>query len=156
LHKKEKFYTMKKLLLILILYILCLQLCVSQEYETLYSRSYNGKFCGEEAFSFTILEGKISKKDKHYGNVDTVQAQRDNTTFDDDGVYIENWSEKRYYNFRKLERFDGQYYFTFGFDKKGGNLLFIKELRFQSNGYDYDRGKIYYTKLGYERFCKKY
>jgi len=148
---------MKKILFITLINILFTQPSISQEYETLYAKSYKGKFCGEESFDFSIFGGKLSKKDKHYGNVETVYSQRDDTTFDDNGNYIENWSVTKYleeigyensYNVKK-------YWYTLAFDKKGGNLLYILELKSDGKTFDFDGGKFYFTQLGYERYCKK-
>lgn len=105
-----------------LIFIVLTQSSNAQDYKTLYSKSYKGKFCGEESFSFSISGDMLFKKDNFYGNTETVPSQRNNTTFDDNGNFIENWSPTKYLEQIGYENsYDvKKYWYTFAYDKKAG------------------------------------
>ena len=143
---------MKTLIIFLTLFTLNI---TAQNIETNFSKNINGKFCGEEKFRFELGNGKLIRTDLYYNTQEEYKAKRDDSTFDDFGNYIEYWSPKYYFDLTDYDIYEAmkKNYYRIAYDKKGGNVLYILEIKQIGKSLDIDNAKYYFTQLGYEKFC---
>ena len=138
---------------ILLLILLSQAFCWSQtKIDTKYVRSKNGSFCGEESFVFLFYNDDFIRIDSSDRGKISGPSRKTDTNYDDSGIYYEirtpaykleevGVTEYRRYN---------HYLHRIGYNKKGGNVLYVYEVDGDTGG----DGKFYFTELGYQQLCK--
>jgi hypothetical protein len=139
---------MKKLLLICLLFN-CIAI-YSQNIEsakTAYSKIEGGEM-GEENFTFSLSNGTILIKDLDYNVSEKYYyLELKNSGYDDEGHYFLYFSPAKSPSYSAYRRTNGLKAYKFYFDKKGGELLMIMELKKKGNS-DL-KVKRYFTEKGY-------
>lgn len=142
---------MRKLFLITIL--VNSLLLSAQEFDTNYIRGKSSTFCAEENFSFSFNNKTYKKTDSYNGNETYGYSKVVETNYDNNGYYYEIRNalfileEYGITEYKKHIRYSHKIVY----EKRGGEILYIFEYDDQ-NGID--RGKFYFTKKGYEIYCK--
>jgi len=143
---------MKSTILFFTLFTLYNVSLFAQTFETRFVRGGNSKFCGEETYHFEFLDRIFEKvdsydKSKVYGPSRKVQSN-----YNDNGYYYEVRSPKFILEEQGIDEYRRYYHYSHKivFDKRGGNVLYVYEVDMDN---DKD-GKFFFTKGGYELFCK--
>lgn len=143
---------MKKIILSIFFCVICFN-SYSQQFQTDYVRGKNSTFCGEENYKFNFEDRMFTKKDSYSGDESYGPSKVTQTNYDDNGYYFEIRTPKFILEERGIDEYRKYYHFSHKvlYDKRGGNVLYVYEIDNDSNS---DNGKFYFTKKGYELFCK--
>ncbi len=139
---------MKKLLLLCLLFN-CIAI-YSQNVEfvkTSYSKIEGGEM-GKENFTFSLSNGTISINDLDYNTSEKyLYLELKNSGYDDEGHYFLYYSPAKSPSYSAYRSINGLKAYKFYFDKKGGELLIIMELKKKGNSDP--KVKRYFTEKGY-------
>lgn len=132
----------------------------AQTFDTMYIRGKTSTFCAEEYFSFKFDKLVFTKIDSFNGNETYGYSKVSETNYDNNGYYYEIRSADFVLNEYGVDEYKKyiNYSHKLLYEKRGGQLLYIFEYN-SNNGIDknnsgIDKGKYYFTKKGYEIYCK--
>jgi hypothetical protein len=140
---------MKKILLICLLFNSIAIYSQNIEFvKTSYSKIEGGEM-RKENFTFSLSNGTISIDDLGYNVSEKYHYLiLKNSGYDDEGHYFLYYSPAKSPSYSAYRRTNGLKAYKFYFDKKGGELLIIMELKKKGNSDP--KVKRYFTKEGYK------
>ena len=149
---------MKKILLIA--FLTNFFLTNAQTFDTMYIRGKTSTFCAEEHFSFKFDKIVFTKKDFFNGNETYGYSKVSESNYDNNGYYYEIRSADFVLNEYGVDEYKKyiNYSHKLLYEKRGGELIYIFEYNsnnsIDKNNSGIDKGKYYFTKKGYEIYCK--
>lgn len=138
---------------VLIIWVMCTLTCYSQAFRTYYSKNANGNYCNKEEMVFTFKSEELHKYDVIYNQTSVIPSKIESTGFENNGLFYEKRTPAFYLNKYGVNRYRQikQMFYKLIYKSKGGSLLYIIELDPELG---VEKAKAYYTKEGYELFCK--
>jgi len=106
-----------------------------------------------EEMVFSFQSEELHKYDVIYGEISVIPSKVESTGFEDNGLFYEKRTPVFYLNKYGVNRYRQikHMYYKLVYKSKGGSLLYIIELDPELG---VEKAKMYYTKEGYELFCK--
>ena len=146
---------MKKLLLICLLFNAIVTYSQNIEFvKTSYLKIEGGEMV-KENLTFSLSNGTIFIKDLDYNVSEKYHyLELKNSGYDDEGHYFLYYSPTISPSNSAYSRINGLKAYKFYFDKKGGNLLMIMELKKKGNSDP--KVKRYFTEKGYNSVSENY
>jgi len=139
---------MKKLLLFYFLLSSIIVYCQNiQSVKTSYSKLEDGKM-GKENFSFSLTDGTITINDVDYNSSEKYHFLKlKNSGYDDEGHYFLYYSPEKSVSHMQYREVAGLKAYKFFFDKKGGDILNVLEIKKKGNSKP--KVKRYFSEKGY-------
>ena len=132
----------------------------AQTFDTIYIRGKTSTFCAEEFFSFVFDYNTFTKIDSYSGKEIYGYSKVSETNYDNSGYYYELRTADFVLNEYGVDEYKKyiNYSHKLLYEKRGGELLYIFEYNsnnsVDTNSNGIEKGKFYFTKKGYEIYCK--
>ena len=132
----------------------------AQTFNTNYIRGKTSTFCAEEFFSFEFDYNTFTKIDSYSGKEIYGYSKVSETNYDNSGYYYELRTADFVLNEYGVDEYKKyiNYSHKLLYEKRGGELLYIFEYNsnnsVDTNSNGIEKGKFYFTKKGYEIYCK--
>lgn len=142
---------MKNIILNFLFISLAVSSISAQNFQTDYIRGESSTYCAEENFSFNFEKNIFTKIDSYDGSKTVAPSKVAQTNYDNNGYYFEVRSPKYILDDYGIDEYRKYYHYSHKilYDKRGGNVLYVYEVDMDSKV-----GKFYFTKKGYELFCR--
>lgn len=142
---------MKSIILNFLFTTLVTSTIFTQEFQTDYLKGASSTFCAKSNYTFNFEKQIFTKVDSFDGSKTSAPSKIVQTNYDNDGYYFEVRSPKYILDENGIIEYRKYYHYSHKilYEKRGGDVLYVYEVDMENK-----LGKFYFTKKGYELFCK--